>query len=268
MLIQPLDVEALRESVARAEPFPFFAKDDFLEEERAHEIAAAFPSFEQAERMGRRFTAVNERNKIQVTDADLFPPAIHQLHDALADQHFLDLLGEIMGIPGLIADPMLGGGGLHQTGPRGHLDVHVDFNYLKERQLHRRLNILIYLNPEWRESWGGRLELWDRDVRKCVHSFVPRFNRCVVFATSDISYHGVTAVTCPPDVTRKSFAAYYYTREAPPGWEGRQHSTIFRARPDEHFKRLVAMPAERGARRLRQGWEGIKASIRNVRDRT
>ena len=118
-------------------------------------------------------------------------------------------------IPNLLADPELVGGGMHQTGPRGHLDVHIDFNFIPERSLHRRLNILVYFNKDWKREWGGEIELWDEHVKTCVHSFSPLFNRCVVFETNEVSYHGVTAVKCPEDRSRKSFAAYYYTKEAP-----------------------------------------------------
>jgi hypothetical protein len=137
----------------------------------------------------------------------------------------------------------------------------VDFNYLRERQLHRRLNILVYFNEGWQESWGGNIELWDREVKVCHHSLSPVFNRCVVFATSDISFHGVTAVSCPRDVIRKSFAAYYYTREAPLGWDGMEHSTVFRARPGEHMKRHVLMPLENAQRRVKHALRSVKRAL-------
>ncbi len=149
--------------------------------------------------MGRTFEAVNERGKVQITDANRFAPPVLKLSELLSSPEFLELLSYVMDIPHLLADPELIGGGMHQTGPRGHLDVHVDFNFIAERNLHRRLNILIYLNEDWRPEWGGAVELWDQDVRECHHSLLPIFNRCVVFETSDISFHGVTAVNCPPD---------------------------------------------------------------------
>src|SRR3954470_20484003 len=235
-IIRPFDREALRDRVRKAQPFPHFSIDNFLEEGFAREAERAFPTFEQAASMGKGFEAVNEKKKFQITDSTKFPPPILRLHEALASQDWLDTLSYVMDIPRLLADAQLAGGGIHETGPRGHLDVHVDFNYIEDRQLHRRLNILIYFNPEWKKEWGGNIELWDREVKNCAPSFSPVFNRCVVFETNDISYHGVTAVTCPPDRARKSFAAYYYTKEAPAHWEGQSHSTIFKARPDEKLK--------------------------------
>ena len=75
----------------------------------------------------------------------------------------------------------------------------------------------------WLPEWGGQLELWNQDVSERLGLFDPILNRCIIFATSEISYHGVTKVTCPQDVVRRSFAGYYYTEAAPPHWTGRSH---------------------------------------------
>ncbi|CAN5833075.1 hypothetical protein BH23PLA1_BH23PLA1_10140 [soil metagenome] len=261
-LIHPIHRDQIRQRVQEATPFPHFCIDGFLDEAFAEQVLAAFPSFGDARKQGLSFDAVNERGKIQLTDSAAFPEPIAELNRALATPEFLGLLGHAFEIPDLRPDDELVGGGIHQTGPRGHLDVHVDFNYIEQRQLHRRLNILVYFNKNWRPEWGGNIELWDRDVKVCQHSFSPIFNRCVVFATSEISYHGVTAVRCPEGVSRKSFAAYYYTREAPAGWDGQVHSTVFRARPDEVLKGRVLMPLERAGRLLREAVRGTKSRLR------
>ena len=264
MPIRPLDLEKLRQDFARDDPFPFTAIDDFLDPEQALEMAQAYPSFDAALEMGRSFRAVNERRKIQITDPGRFPEPVLRLHRALSSPELLRDLSYVTGIPNLIADEQLVGGGMHVTGPGGRLDVHVDFNFVRERQLHRRLNILVYLNPEWRSEWGGEVQLWDADVRRCVHSFEPVLGRCVLFETSEISYHGVTPVRCPATVQRKSFAAYYYTHEPPEGWDGRHHSTVFQARPHEHLRRWVLMPAERAQRGLARALGSAKRAIRQL----
>ncbi len=249
-VISPLNLQALRRDYLGAEPFRFFCIDGFLREEFARKVASAYPSYDVARTMGQEFSKVNERLKIQVTQFDRFPDAVKVLASTLSSAAWLHALQRITGIDALLADEQLAGAGMHLTGAGGRLDVHVDFNYLEDRQLFRRLNILIYLNPEWDESWGGRIELWDRDVTRSHHSFLPIFNRCVVFETSEISYHGVTPVTAPHDVVRKSFAGYYYTRQPPANWSGQGHSTVFRARPDERFREFVIMPMERAKARL------------------
>jgi hypothetical protein len=259
-MINLIDRDALRQEVREAAPFPNFRIDGFLSEDAAARVSDAFPSFDDARRVGTTFHAINERGKVQVTDSSQFHEPIAELNRALSSPDFLSLLSYVFDIPELLADDQLVGGGIHQTGPRGHLDVHIDFNYIAERQLHRRLNILIYFNKDWDPSWGGNIELWDRHVKTCVHSFSPIFNRCVVFETNDISYHGVTAVKCPEGQSRKSFAAYYYTKAAPSHWTGEEHSTIFKARPDEILKGNLLMPLEKAKR-------GVLGAIRGVKNR-
>jgi hypothetical protein len=263
-VINAIDREPLRARVRSATPVPFFCIDNFLETEAAERVLAAFPTFDEAGKIGRSFNAVNEKGKIQVTDSSKFAEPIAELNAALASPEFLDTLSYVFDMPNLLADDKLVGGGIHQTGARGHLDVHVDFNYLADRELHRRLNILIYFNKDWRPEWGGNIELWDKDVKVCHQSLSPVFNRCVVFETNDISFHGVTAVKCPEDRTRKSFAAYYYTKEAPAHWTGEAHSTIFKARPNEVVKGSVLMPLENASRRVRSVVSGIKQGIKKT----
>ena len=259
-MMQPHNWEALRRQFLNAEPFPFVKIDNFLDLTFAKEVAAAYPSFEVAMERGRTFTAVNERRKIQVTDANNFPGPVAQLNKLIASPAFLTDLSYVTGIPNLLADEQLIGGGMHLTGPGGRLDVHVDFNFLQSRKLHRRLNLLLYLNPIWQDSWGGQIELWDGDVKQCREAFAPALNRCIIFETSNISFHGVAPVTSAASYPRISFAAYYYTREAPPNWNGKVHSTIFKARPGERFREFVLMPTERLQR-------GIVARVRNIQQK-
>ena len=263
-LLNPLDRIKLRDSIRTALPFPHFCIDNFLNVDFANEIHDAFPTFQDSRTLGREFSSVNEKLKIQITDSAKFPPPIARLNTLLASPEFLDMMSELMGIPALLADDNLDGGGIHETNSGGRLDVHVDFNLLQAKQLHRRLNILIYFNKDWKEEYGGYLDIWDKDVKQCHGAFAPVFNRAFCFATSEISYHGVTPVTCPPGVTRKSFAAYYYTREAPEGWDGKVHSTVFKARPDEWLRRSVLMPGESTLQTARRGLDKVKKTIKGI----
>jgi hypothetical protein len=264
-VINPIDRESLRQSVRDAKPFPNFCIDNFLKPEFAEQVRQAFPSYDEAQKLGKSHHTVNEQGKFQITDARLFAEPVAELNRALASPEFLDLMSYVFDIPNLLADDQLVGGGIHETGPRGILDVHIDFNYITERALHRRLNILIYFNKDWRPEWGGNIELWDKDVKVCHHSFSPIFNRCIVFATSNISYHGVTAVACPPGNSRKSFAAYYYTKQAPPEWTGTKHTTIFKARPDEVVKGKILMPMQTVRSKMRAARGRLGRAIRKIR---
>ena len=264
MLVQPLDRETLRREYRNARPYPFVKIEDLLDPAFAREVAAAYPTFETATAQGRQFRSVNERKKVQITDVKLFPEPVALLNAALASSEFLADLSYITGIPALLADRELIGGGIHVTGPGGRLDVHIDFNYIESRKLHRRLNLLLYLNPVWNEQWGGHIQLWDKDVTTCQAAFAPAFNRCVIFETSDISFHGVTPVMPAAPFARQSFATYYYTREAPPKWNGVARSTIFKARPEEKLRGYVFMPAEVLQRRFQRSVAHIKRGVKRL----
>ena len=261
-VIQPLDRDALKRDFDQAEPFRHFVISNFLSPDFAREVAAAVPTFEQAAEQGFGFDFVQERRKIQISDREKFPESIGRLSDALASPQFISDLEFITGIPNLQSDSGLAGGGIHVTADTGRLDVHVDFNYNEEHQCHRRLNVLVYLNPEWDEAWGGAVELWDRDVKNCLQRVPPLLNTCVLFETSHISFHGVEPVHTPENITRNSFAAYYYTKEAPANWDGKTHGTIFRTRPDEKFRRFVLVPAEKFKRKGLESLRTLKRSLR------
>ena len=238
MFIQPLDREVLRQQYRTARPFPFVKIESLVDPAFAREVAAAYPTFETATARGRQFQSVNERKKVQITDVRFFPESVAQLNAALASPQFLADLSYITGIPALLADPELVGGGIHVTGPGGRLDVHVDFNYIESRKLHRRLNLLLYLNPVWDEQWGGHIQLWDKDVTACEAAFAPALNRCVIFETSAISFHGVTPVTLAAPIPRQSFATYYYTTRSSTGLERRGAQYDLQGAPGGEAARL------------------------------
>jgi hypothetical protein len=263
-VLRPLDREGLRAQWKRGRPYPFFVIDDLLEPDAAREIASAYPSFDQALALGFAFSKVNERKKVQVTDAARFPDPVRGLHEALSGKEMLSALEDITGVERLVADPALRGGGMHITSASGRLDVHADFNLLEEPRMFRRLNILVYLNERWSPEWGGALELWNEDVSRCEHAVTPKLGRCVVFETSSTSFHGVTEVRCPDDVQRQSFAAYYYTKEPPAGWDGTVHSTMFKARPDEKVRKYVLMPAERAVEVVRSRARRVKGRVERL----
>src|SRR5712664_3557533 len=214
MMLQPFDREKLRAEFAAAKPFPYVKIENFIDPEKAKAIVAAFPSFDVALAQGRTFATVNERKKVQISDRSKYEAPVAELNDLLASEEFLADLSYITVVPNLLADEELVGGGIHVTGPGGRLDVHVDFNYIEDRKLHRRLNLLLYLNAPWQENWGGQFQLWDKDVKRCEATFAPIFNRCVIFETNEISFHGVVPVSKEARELRKSFAAYSYTKEA------------------------------------------------------
>jgi hypothetical protein len=256
--------EKLRNQFVNGTPVPNIMIDNFLPVDEAKAVVAAFPDFHSALKLGETFKTVNERKKVQVSDYKKFSAPVAELNEALASPKFLADLAYITNIPNILADEQLAGGGIHITGPGGRLDVHVDFNFIKDRQLHRRLNLLLYLNEPWQKDWGGQFQLWDKDVKHCAATFDPIFNRCVIFETNEVSFHGVIPVSPTSPAPRRSFATYYYTREAPAHWTGFVHGTIFKARPEEKVKGMVLMPIETVKNNLTDGINRAKRGIKTL----
>lgn len=141
-------------------------------------------------------------------------------------------VGQLTGIDGLIYDPWYLGGGTHENRNGMALDPHVDFNFHPSERWHRRLNLIVYLNPEWEPCWGGCLELFrdpHADARP-VRSVAPLFNRCVIFETSERSWHAFDPIRLPPErdgLTRRSIALYFYTRDRPAEETAPRHTTFY-----------------------------------------
>lgn len=251
------DFDELQQRYGNARPYPWICIDNFLEADFADELATCYPSYSDATSLGREFKAINETRKIQVVDSGKYPEPVLKVHELFASDEWLERVAKLTGIPKVLADPDMNGGGMHLYASGALLDVHVDFNYVEEKQWHRRLNILLFLNKNWQSEWGGQFEIWNSDVTELGAALEPSFNRCVLFETSESSYHGVRKVNCPADVTRNSFAAYYYTKESPSGWDGSTHSTVFIARPNETVKRML-MPIEKYINRTTDAMQRIR----------
>jgi hypothetical protein len=159
-------------------------------------------------------------------------PFIHNVLFAFNSYPMIRFLETLTGIVGLVPDPSYVGGGLHQILPGGTLAVHADFNYLEHVGLYRRLNLLLYLNKGWKESYGGHLEMWDASMSRCVKRILPIFNRCVIFNTLDTAHHGhPEPLACPREKTRKSLALYYYSRESFAG-AAERHGVLWQDQAD------------------------------------
>lgn len=223
---------ALAERYRDADPFPHVVIDEMLERSLLADVLATFP----ADGSGRYSDRDQERSKRQFHPADCPGAVTRNLFAELNSQAFLAFLTELTGLEGLIADPYYAGAGLHETRRGGHLGIHADFNRHETMHVDRRLNLLIYLNDAWDESYGGALELWDRGMQRCEVRTLPVMARAVIFATDLDSFHGhPEPLACPPDRTRRSIATYYY--QAPTVRPEIERTTNFRQRPGTDDKR-------------------------------
>jgi Rps23 Pro-64 3,4-dihydroxylase Tpa1-like proline 4-hydroxylase len=219
---------------ANAKPYPHIVLDDFFDPEIVNGILEEFPKPDAIR--WQRFDNENEVKLASAADAS-FGPMTRLFLYHLNSITFLEFLSRVTGIDNLIPDPQFEGGGLHQIVRGGKLGIHADFNKHRAYGLDRRLNLLLYLNKNWREDYGGHLQLWDRNMTRCEAKVAPLFNRVMIFSTTDFTYHGhPDPLQCPEGVTRKSLALYYFTNGRPAEEISGEHTTIFRARGPEDLR--------------------------------
>lgn len=220
-----------QQAYAQAKPFPHIVIDNFLPESILNQVLGEFPDPQKI--AWKKFNNTAEK-KLASTSELQMGENTRLLLQQLNSSTFVNFLEQLTGIEGIIPDPHFVGGGLHQIEPGGYLKVHVDFNRHQRMRLDRRLNLLIYLNKDWQEEYGGHFEMWDTEMTQCEKRILPLFNRCVIFNTTDFSFHGhPEPLSCPEDRTRKSLALYYYSNGRPDTEIAKGHSTVFRSRPQE-----------------------------------
>jgi hypothetical protein len=248
-------VVTLRKAFLSAKPFKHLCIDNFLTPTFADRLLKEFPSFDSAK-------ALNEHGKVggKATREDVrsLGPAYAEIDDLLASPKFLHFLSEITGIPDIRYDGEYFGGGTHENVHGQELDVHVDFNYHRTTKLHRRLNLIVYLNKEWMPEWGGGIELHSNPRTPAEDetiTFEPLFNRCVIFETNEYSWHGFSKINLPPHkrhISRKSFAVYFYSEIRPQEEIAPQHNTFYIPRPLPPEIKAGATLSNEQAGRLRE----------------
>jgi len=237
-----IEMDKWRQTVAekaeiyqKASPYPHTKIDDFLELPAARKAMEAFPPVKGEGWI--HYLHVNEK-KHGLNKMDRIPLYLQEVIRELNSEEFVAELSKLTGIPGLMPDPTLEGGGLHQSQRGGYLNIHADFTvHPHKRNWRRRVNLLVYLNEGWKPEYKGDLELWDRNMKQCEHKISPVFNRCVIFNTDADSYHGLPEpIECPEHMTRKSIALYYFTEE---DHIPQKRGTNYRARPGDGFKSVL-----------------------------
>ena len=229
-------VGALAPQYQANSPVPHLYFTDFLDEDVAHVLAAEFPDHDDESWI--QYKHINE-NKSGKDKRDELPELIGRVIDELNSPRFVAFLRRLTGIADLIADPAIEGGGMHQAQTGGFLNVHTDFTTHRQQPTwRRRCNLILYLNEGWEEAWGGNLEFWSSDMRRCVASLPPLLNRAVIFNTPGALHGYPDPLRCPEGHARKSVQLYYYTVDAAP--DEVPHATTYHARPkDGRLKRVL-----------------------------
>lgn len=239
----------LRQQWEEAKPFRHLVLDDFLGECYADRSAAELELTTcDGTSWWQRQDHTSQVKKWWCSDPERLPLQTAANLIMLNSLGAGDWLTGVTGIEGLIGDSTYAGGGVHIHTTGGSLGVHADFNRHPITDTHRRLNLLLFLNRDWRPEWGGQLELWSAFMCPCAVrgkpnqacpkckglgwlpdegpdveggepvlkvSVDPVFNRAVLLETTDYGFHGVAPIACPPNVRRISLALYYYSLTRP-----------------------------------------------------
>lgn len=219
-------------------PYPHCVIDNFLEDSIIEKIHQDFPKINQIQYY--KYDNPLEK-KFAMDQIEIFPKIIQTTLLNFNSPIFLNFLEKLTGINGLIPDPYFRGGGVHKSIRGGKLDIHIDFNKHPKLHLERRINVLLYLNKNWKEEYNGDFQLWRGEFSDNKHKLIklckkiyPIYNRLVIFSTSENSYHGFPEpLNCPNDVERNSLAWYYYTVDRPQNEKSESHSTTYVKLPTE-----------------------------------
>ena len=228
---------------SKAAPFPHIVMENFIKEDVLKRVSSEFPDLSKLKDSVIKYNNSKEI-KLAGKGMQVLSPAALELNTYLQSDLMMNWLNDLTSIKEpLISDPYLSGGGYHEIKTGGLLKVHADFNKHPKLNLDRRLNLLIYLNEDWRDEWGGALQLFDKDMDKAIQTVYPRFNTAVIFTTTSFTYHGhPDALACPENRSRKSLAYYYFSTGRPQNEvSNEKHSTLFKERKGESFKKSIIL---------------------------
>ncbi|MCS6934785.1 MAG: 2OG-Fe(II) oxygenase [Chitinophagales bacterium] len=217
----------LRTSFQAQKPFRFIHIPRFFKDEAAEEILATYPDVHTGN--WDATTYIHQVNKFTLNKFES-GSLLQRVFDEMNGDTFRDWLEQLTGIEGLIPDHTLFGAGLHQSVRGAQLDVHVDYNIHPYTKLHRRLNVLVYMNKNWKPEYKGDVEFWEitKQSRRLIARYPPGFNECIIFETNERSFHGhPEPLNTPAGISRKSLAVYYYTQDRPAAEIAEEHNTIF-----------------------------------------
>jgi Rps23 Pro-64 3,4-dihydroxylase Tpa1-like proline 4-hydroxylase len=200
-------IEDLQKTFHNARPFEHIVIPSFFSDEIAKALMSEFPDPSSSHDWKHYDNPLEQKYSLNTFDG---LPVSKRVFDALQSPEVVSMMKAITGISDLESDPHLHGAGLHVYPKNGKLDIHLDYSIHPVSGKERRVNLIVYLNPEWKPEYGGNLELWDAEMKERTEVIMPAFNTAVLFRTSDISYHGLPKpIQCPSEQFRKSFAIYY-----------------------------------------------------------
>jgi Rps23 Pro-64 3,4-dihydroxylase Tpa1-like proline 4-hydroxylase len=212
--INDQDWGSINQQFLQGKPFNFVAIDNFFTPDVAQQLVKDFPNYSSD--VWHTYNNAIEDKKT-CNNWNQFPKTTYSVFNYLGGIEFMNVMSQIVGVDNLSSDPGLNGGGWHAHAKNGKLNVHLDYSIHPKLGLKRNFNLIIYMTPNWEASWGGGLELWSHDdatnqPKEKVGLVENKFNRAVIFDTTQNSWHGLPAdLKCPEGTARQSLAVYYLT---------------------------------------------------------
>ena len=199
------NIQNLKREYLINSPFPYIIIDNFLNSNFVNNIKNEFP-----DNLNDFFCYFNPIHyKFGNDNINCFPENLKKSFYLLSSEFIIKKFSDMTDIK-LEYDPYLHGAGIHAMPRNGKLSMHLDYEKHPYLEKQRRLNVILYLNDEWNDSWGGATELWDSEMNSCVKKSPIKFNTAIVFRTDEISWHGIPEkIKCPPNILRKTLAYYY-----------------------------------------------------------
>ncbi len=220
-------------------PFPHIYFDNFLPKDVAITLSKEYPKIKDVD---HNWKTHKNNNVIRyfLEDSSLYKKNLKLFSMIISSRNFLLFLETLTGIDSIIPDPFFIGGGAMATSKGGFLNVHADFNYHHKLQSWRRINVLFYLTPKWKKNWGGNLEFWSKDKKKKIREIEPMFNRVVIFNTTSKSFHGQPKpLSCPTNVSRNVFSAFYYSSVKDKDSLSEPHFTRYSIKNNPYARKII-----------------------------
>jgi len=152
------------------------------------------------------------KKRLYSSRRDLFPENVGKAFDIFCSQKFINWLESFTNEKELVADDNLTVGGISSVGKGGFLKIHCDPNWNPKLKLYLRIVIIVYLNKNWKDDWGGHLELWDEEMNNCKKKIKPDFNKMFIFSNNGKNYHGhPDPLIIPENIRRNNLLMYYYS---------------------------------------------------------
>lgn len=228
------------QNFAQKKPFSYAVVDNFFPEDLANQLSAEFPDFDDSK--WHEYKNQIEIKKVS-NNWNVFPKATYETFSYLNSTSFLNMMMALTGVPLLLPDHGLNGGGWHIHANGGKLNPHLDYSMHPKLPYQRKINIIVYLQPNWEPSWGGHLGFYEHNIDskgpgQLIHEVEPIFNRAVFFDTTQNSWHGLCREVSTPDgICRKSMAVYYLT--TPPKDVDQRGKALFAPTEDQKSDQAV-----------------------------